>query len=108
MQFYHPGKKCGNFCLVCKNNKSADDEGIPSMTVHPFSHRRVDRGKWSTWSIVAPLVANKGRSIECRCKNGIVYLMKMKIPFGTVSSFFYSRTQIGVGSVQRASCCQMH
>ena len=19
MQFYHPGKKCGNFCLVCKN-----------------------------------------------------------------------------------------
>ena len=18
MQFYHPGKKCGNFCLVCK------------------------------------------------------------------------------------------
>ena len=20
MQFYHPGKKCGNFCLVCKNS----------------------------------------------------------------------------------------
>ena len=22
MQFYHPGKKCGNFCLVCKNKYS--------------------------------------------------------------------------------------
>ena len=22
MQFYHPGQKCGNFCLVCKNDVS--------------------------------------------------------------------------------------
>ena len=28
MQFYHPGKKCGNFCLVCKNVISAVFQGF--------------------------------------------------------------------------------
>ena len=28
MQFYHPGKKCGNFCLVCKKDCSETVEMI--------------------------------------------------------------------------------
>ena len=31
MQFYHPGKKCGNFYLVCKN-----------MAPHPLGPKEID------------------------------------------------------------------
>ena len=31
MQFYHPGEKCGNFCLVCKKYNSVAGHNFPEL-----------------------------------------------------------------------------